>query len=174
MRLGEPPTHTPWASHGSQPSLLPVPPWLQTQPLTSHDPVGQAEGKLCSPEPQFQSRASPPPGVRRCQADCKPHSDAARQPAASPSSEVTGPACHQAAKAQCPPQSGQRPARCQDGRAHPHCCSVLGATTRTCHNVLSKCSPPPQAPSGLGHIPGTRQRNPASKEISTGWAGRRR
>ena len=77
--------------------------------------VKQAEGKLCPPEPQFQSRAPPPPGGRGVRPACKPHSDAASQPAASPSSEVTGPARPCAAKAQCPPQSGpETEATCQD------------------------------------------------------------
>ena len=137
--------------------------------------VKQAEGMLCPSKPQPPAQSLSTAKKRRCiRPACKPHSDAAGQPAALPSSEVTGPACHRAAKAQCPPRSGpETGAACQDkspqkGKVHlpltvpfwgpPHGSAALRSA--------SACT-------SLGTLrprthPGTRQRNPASGEILQG------
>ena len=107
-------------------------------------------------------RSSPCPQEELCLITSSGHPPAEeciQSLAASPSSEVTGPARPWAAKAQCPPRSGpETEAACQDESPQEGECAPTplllhpGSHHTDLPRRTQQVLVPPQAPSGLGHI----------------------
>ena len=153
--LGEPPMHTPWASYGSQPSLLLPAATLAPDPAIDRPwPVSSRQKGSCahlslssSPEPLHRQEekvsGQPASPTVMLQASLRPHLRV--RSLGQPASGQQRLSAHRGLAQRLKPLVKTRAHR-KENVHPPHCCSILGATTQICHDALSKCSSLPRHP----------------------------
>lgn len=176
MCLGEPPTHTPWVSRGSQSSLLPEATLAPDQANDRPWPVSSRQKGCCAHlSLSLQPRASPLPrrGVSGQPASPTVMLQASLQPylqVRSLGQPATGPQRLKAHRS-----LAQRLEPLVRTRAHRKetCTSHSQFRSEGHHMDLLRCTQqvpvPPQAPSGLGHIQEPdRETSPLGKSYRVG------
>lgn len=153
--LGEPPTYTPGASYGSQPSrllpaatLAPDPAIDQPWPVSSRQKGSCAHLSLSSsPEPLHRQEdevsGRPASPTVMLQASLQPHLRV--RSLGQPAPEQQRLSAHRSLAQRLKPLVKTRAHR-KENVHPPYCCSVLGAPTQICRDTLSKCSSLPRHP----------------------------